>query len=73
MRFGSVEIPEAFLEALQNNKLVVFAGAGVSKGELANYPDFGELAEKINGGSLELPIEKKLVLRIFRAGSKTKN
>ena len=30
MLFGSIEIPEALLEALQNNKLVIFAGAGVS-------------------------------------------
>jgi hypothetical protein len=55
MRFGSVEIPEALLEALQNNKLVVFAGAGVSKGEPAKYPDFSELAQKINRGTLDLP------------------
>jgi hypothetical protein len=55
MLFGSVEIPEALLEALQNNKLVIFAGAGVSKGEPANYPDFGELARKINRGTLDLP------------------
>ena len=55
MLFGSVEIPEELLEALQNNKLVVFAGAGVSRGEPAKYPGFGELAEKINGGTLDLP------------------
>ena len=55
MLFGSVEIPEALLEALQNNKLVVFAGAGVSKGEPAKYPDFSELAQKINSGTLDLP------------------
>jgi len=54
MLFGSVEIPEALLEALQNNKLVVFAGAGVSMGEPANYPDFSKLAKDINRGTLDL-------------------
>ncbi|UXE59030.1 MAG: DUF4020 domain-containing protein [Woronichinia naegeliana WA131] len=59
MLFGSVEIPEALLEALQNNKLVVFAGAGVSMGEPANYPGFGKLAEDINNNTLPLPINEK--------------
>jgi hypothetical protein len=59
MLFGSVEIPEALLEALQNNKLVVFAGAGVSMGEPANYPGFGKLAEDINNNTLPLPINEQ--------------
>jgi hypothetical protein len=57
MLFGSVEIPEALLEALQNNKLVVFAGAGVSMGEPANYPGFSQLAKDINKDTLSLPIK----------------
>jgi hypothetical protein len=54
MLFGSVEIPEALLEALQNNKLVIFAGAGVSMGKPANYPSFSKLAKDINRGTLDL-------------------
>jgi hypothetical protein len=54
MLFGNVEIPEALLEALQNNKLVVFAGAGVSMGKPANYPNFSKLAKDINRGTLDL-------------------
>jgi NAD-dependent SIR2 family protein deacetylase len=59
MLFESVEIPEGLLEALQNNKLVVFAGAGVSMGEPANYPGFGKLAEDINNNTLHLPITEQ--------------
>jgi hypothetical protein len=57
MLFESVEIPEPVLEALQNEKLVIFAGAGVSMGEPANYPSFSQLAKDINKDTLRLPIQ----------------
>ncbi|MEA5082017.1 hypothetical protein SDC9_59480 [bioreactor metagenome] len=47
-----VNIPDDILNALQENKLVIFAGAGVSIPEPSLYPDFKELADKIGRGSL---------------------
>ena len=32
MKFGTVDIPNPLLDALRDNKLVVFAGAGVFNG-----------------------------------------
>ena len=47
-----VNIPNDVLTALQDNKLVVFAGAGVSIPEPARYPDFKQLADEIGRGSV---------------------
>lgn len=35
MKFGTVDIPNSLLDDLHNNKVVMFAGTGVSMGELA--------------------------------------
>ncbi|MCH8163722.1 MAG: SIR2 family protein, partial [Proteobacteria bacterium] len=66
MRFGEIEIPNELIEAQKNNKLVVFAGAGVSNP--AGVPDFDELVNKIDRKFRapedpeyqELPADKKL-------------
>ena len=47
MKFGTVDIPNPLLDALRDNKLVVFAGAGVSMGEPACLPNFESLTAKI--------------------------
>lgn len=47
MKFGKVEIPESLIQSLQGNKVIVFAGAGVSMGAPANLPDFVTLTRKI--------------------------
>ncbi len=47
MRFGKVNFPEPLLNAQKNGTLVVFAGAGVSMGPPANYPNFTQLADKV--------------------------
>lgn len=47
MKFGRVDFPKPLLEALRDNKLVVFAGAGVSMGEPACLPDFCTLTNII--------------------------
>lgn len=47
MKFGKVDFPKPLLEALRDNKLVVFAGAGVSMGEPACLPDFCTLTNII--------------------------
>ena len=39
----AVNLPDALLDAQRDGKLVVFAGAGVSMGAPANFPNFAEL------------------------------
>ncbi len=53
MKFGSVDIPNSLLDDLHNNKVVLFAGAGVSKGEPARLPGFESLTNKIARGTGE--------------------
>ncbi len=47
MRCGAIDFPEDLLSALRDDRLVVFAGAGLSMGEPANFPSFRGLAEQI--------------------------
>ena len=47
MKFGTVDIPNSLLDDLHNNKVVVFAGAGVSMGEPAGLPNFESLTKII--------------------------
>lgn len=49
MKFGSVEIPADLVKSLQENRVVVFAGAGVSMGQPANLPDFVTLTNPNHG------------------------
>src|SRR4030095_8791797 len=49
MFFSPLEIPDALLEAQEQGKLVVFAGAGVSMGPPSNLPSFEQLAAHIAG------------------------
>ena len=51
MRLANVDFPTPLLDALRDNRLVVFAGAGVSMGEPANLPDFETLTQKIASGT----------------------
>lgn len=43
----NVNLPDAVVSALKSNKLVIFAGAGVSKAPPSNYPGFEELAYRV--------------------------
>lgn len=47
MKLANVDFPKPLLDALRNNKLAVFAGAGVSMGEPACLPDFCSLTKAI--------------------------
>lgn len=47
MRIHGVEMPDALTEAVEENRLVVFAGAGVSMQPPGPLPDFTELVEEI--------------------------
>lgn len=43
-KLGPLQIPVHLLDAIRDDKLVIFAGAGVSVGHPANLPDFADLA-----------------------------
>ena len=44
---SEVNMPEEVLSALEDGRLVVFAGAGVSMSPPASFPDFDELAARV--------------------------
>ena len=50
-KFGSLNINDTILKALRDNRLVVFAGAGVSMGNPSGLPSFVELAKEISKGT----------------------
>ena len=51
MRIGGVDFPEPLLNVLNDGRLVIFAGAGVSMGPPANLPGFRELALQVAEGT----------------------
>lgn len=51
MYINGINYPNELIEALNEGTLVVFAGAGVSKGEPTSLPDFEELAIQIAEGT----------------------
>lgn len=56
-RFGSVDFDERILNAIRDDKLVIFAGAGVSMGSPSNLPSFWKLAAYIASGTGLEPTE----------------
>lgn len=50
-RLGAIEFDDRILDALRDDRLIVFAGAGVSMGEPANLPSFSKLASDIAQGT----------------------
>ena len=51
MKFAGIQFPDPLLAALRDNRLVIFAGSGVSKGTPACLPDFKTLATSIASGT----------------------
>ena len=51
MRIENVDFPKPLIEALHDNELVVFAGAGVSMGKPARLPSFRSLTNIIAEGT----------------------
>lgn len=51
MKFGKVDFPKPLLDDLRDNKLVVFAGAGVSMGKPSCLPNFESLTRQIADGT----------------------
>jgi len=56
MRLHEVDLPQQIIDAHKRNKLVLFAGAGVSIDAPSNYPSFVDLATEIGGANF--PIHK---------------
>lgn len=48
MQINKIEFPKEIVEAIRDNNLVIFAGAGVSMGEPTNLPSFNKLSEQIS-------------------------
>ena len=65
MRLAGVDFPRRLTEALQGDKLVVFAGAGVSMGAPASLPNFEGLATAIAAGTGEAQHESEPVDRFL--------
>ena len=53
MKISGIDFPRPLLDALKDNQMVVFAGAGVSMPEPAGLPSFRQLAEEVALGSGE--------------------
>lgn len=53
MQIGALDLPDELLTALEEKRLVIFAGAGVSKRAPSNLPNFQELVESIVGRVLK--------------------
>ena len=51
MKISGIDFPEPLLAALRDNRLVIFAGAGVSMGAPASLPSFDRLAKQIARGT----------------------
>lgn len=69
MYFRNLLLPIKLQESIENDNLVVFVGAGVSKPEPSNLPSFNELAEKIYGIKIPLGIEDKKLGEKCRLGT----
>jgi len=57
MLFGEVDIPDQLVEARREGNLVVFAGAGASKGVPSELPGFRGLVKRVAEGDPEAELE----------------
>ena len=55
MNIAGLEIPGELLDAMRDERLVIFAGAGVSIGQPAGLPNFEDLARTVGLGTGEAP------------------
>ena len=47
MYLNNIDFPNQILDAVQDNKLVIFAGAGASVDKPTSLPNFADLAKEI--------------------------
>lgn len=64
-KLGPIWIDDRILDAIRDDRLVVFAGAGVSMGPPANLPDFVELANYVAVGTGLVLTEKEPIDRFL--------
>jgi hypothetical protein len=61
IRIRDIDFPAEILSAQRDGKLVVFAGAGVSKDAPSNYPDFAGLVKIIARGTKHRPAKYETI------------
>lgn len=61
MKIAGIDFPRPLINAIRDHSLVVFAGAGVSKGRPAHLPLFARLAELISAHTGEMPDEREAI------------
>lgn len=71
MYLNSINIPNQILDALQNNNLVIFAGAGASVDKPTSLPNFRKLAEEIAEGTGK-KLGKKEACEVFLGALKAR-
>lgn len=69
MNFGHVELPREIHEAIDEGRLVIFAGAGVSVPPPSNLPLFNKLAENICGKKVDARREDRMLGEKHRSGT----
>ena len=65
MYINGVDFPNEMIDAIIEDKLVVFVGAGASKGEPTCLPDFEELVKEVAKGTGETCKEECLVEQLL--------
>lgn len=69
MNFGHVQLPREIQEAIDEDRLVIFAGAGVSCPPPSNLPSFNKLAQNICGEKVPEGREDRMLGEKHRAGT----
>ena len=64
MIFHNILYPDLIIESLQNDELVIFAGAGISIDPPTNLPNFRSLTKEIAKGTGKKP-QKNTILESF--------
>lgn len=59
MKIKNIDFPNSLLTALHDQRVVIFAGAGVSRGAPASLPDFAGLVESVARGTFQDIDEKE--------------
>ena len=65
MQHGYIDFPDSIMDAVRNDHLVIFAGAGVSMGPPASLPDFPLLASLVAAGTGQVISENEPPDRFF--------
>lgn len=73
MYFSAVELPQDLVQAHRDGRLVIFVGAGASRADPSNLPDFrslaNDIATSVHAGDLDLDEDPDVLLgRLVEAG-----